>query len=97
MGLKRDQPMGLALRARLGCCLPQFGEPRLWIRDERSGVKVRGLGYSVPVLWLRQPEVRVHMWKTKPLGSVVQQKGPEAGGPSPQIQLRPRGRQATQY
>lgn len=82
MGLKWDQPMGLALRAWLGGCLPQFGEPRPWIRDERSEVKVRGLGYSVLVLWLTQPEVRVHMWEPKPLSSVVQQKGPKAKGPS---------------
>lgn len=77
-GLKRDQPMGLALRAWLGGCLPQFGESRPWTRNERSGVKVRGLSHSVLVLWLRQPEVRVQMWKPKPFGSVVQQRGPEA-------------------
>ena len=70
MGLKGDQPMGLALGPGWeAACL---WEPGPWIRDERSGVKVRSLGYSVLVLWLRQPEVRVHMWESKPLSSVVQ-------------------------
>lgn len=81
-GSKRDQPMGLAFGAWLGGCLPQFGEPRPWTRDERSGIKVRGLGHLVLILWLRQPEVRVQMWKPKPLSSVVQQRRPEPGDPS---------------
>lgn len=77
-GLKRDQPVGLALRAWLGGFLTHFGESRPWTRDERPGVKVRNLGHSVLVLWLRQSEVRVRMWKPKPLSSVVQQRRPEA-------------------
>lgn len=67
--------MGLALRAWLGDCLLQFGEPRPWTKVERSGVSIRGLGCSVLVLWVRQPEVRVQMWKPRPLSPVVQQLG----------------------